>query len=221
MIEYLKGEIAELTPATAVIDCNGVGYAASISLNTYSAIQGKKACKLYIYEAIREDAYTLFGFADRQERELFLLLISVSGIGGNTARMILSALSPNELINVISNENANLLKSVKGIGLKTAQRIIVDLKDKIKTGAVAAASTGGTAQDQDRGRGRGQHRRNRHPPRQQRSDGRGGGRPHDAGLRARPFAKGGDRHPEGRALRPGGTGHQTGPEKAVRMVRVR
>ncbi len=145
MIEYLKGEIAELTPATAVIDCNGVGYAASISLNTYSAIQGKKACKLYIYEAIREDAYTLFGFADRQERELFLLLISVSGIGGNTARMILSALSPNELINVISNENANLLKSVKGIGLKTAQRIIVDLKDKIKTGAVAAASTGGTA----------------------------------------------------------------------------
>lgn len=144
MIEYLKGEIAELTPATAVIDCNGVGYAASISLNTYSAIQGKKACKLYIYEAIREDAYTLFGFADRQERELFLLLISVSGIGGNTARMILSALSPNELINVISNENANLLKSVKGIGLKTAQRIIVDLKDKIKTGAVAATSATGT-----------------------------------------------------------------------------
>ena len=145
MIEYLKGEIAELTPATAVIDCNGVGYAASISLNTYSAIQGKKTCKLYIYEAIREDAYTLFGFADRQERELFLLLISVSGIGGNTARMILSALSPGELINVISNENANLLKSVKGIGLKTAQRIIVDLKDKIKTGAVAAANIGGTA----------------------------------------------------------------------------
>ncbi|HIY87135.1 MAG TPA: Holliday junction branch migration protein RuvA [Candidatus Bacteroides pullicola] len=144
MIEYLKGEIAELTPATAVIDCNGVGYAASISLNTYSAIQGKKTCKLYIYEAIREDAYTLFGFADRQERELFLLLISVSGIGGNTARMILSALSPNELINVISNENANLLKSVKGIGLKTAQRIIVDLKDKIKTEAVAATSATGT-----------------------------------------------------------------------------
>lgn len=145
MIEYLKGEIAELTPAMAVIDCNGIGYAANISLNTYSAIQGNKSCKLYIYEAIREDAYILYGFATRQERELFLLLISVSGIGGNTARMILSALSPNELIQVISNENANLLKTVKGIGLKTAQRIIVDLKDKIKTDAVATAAGTGPA----------------------------------------------------------------------------
>ena len=140
MIEYVRGELAELTPALAVIDCNGVGYAANISLNTYAAIQGKKACKLYIHEAIREDAYVLFGFADKQERELFLLLISVSGIGGNTARMILSALSPSELVNVISNENANLLKSVKGIGLKTAQRIIVELKDKLKTGTVAASA---------------------------------------------------------------------------------
>lgn len=133
MIDYVRGELAELAPANAVVDCNGVGYMLNISLNTYSAIQGKKECKLYVYEAIREDAYVLFGFATKQERELFLLLITVSGIGGNTARMILSALSPNELVNVISSENTNILKSVKGIGLKTAQRIIVELKDKIKT----------------------------------------------------------------------------------------
>lgn len=142
MIEYLKGALVELSPANAVIDCNGLGYAVNISLNTYSAIQEKSSCKLYIYEAIREDAYILYGFADKQERELFMLLISVSGIGGNTARMILSALSPAELVNVISSENATLLKTVKGIGLKTAQRVIIDLKDKIRTGAVMVSADG-------------------------------------------------------------------------------
>ena len=103
----------EETPALAVIECNGIGYGANISLNTYSAIQGKKTVRLYIYEAIREDAYVLYGFATKEERELFLMLISVSGVGGNTARMILSALSPSELCNVISTGNDKLLKTVK------------------------------------------------------------------------------------------------------------
>ena len=144
MIEYIRGEVAELTPTLAVIDCQGVGYGLNISLTTYSTLAIGREARLYVYEAIREDAHLLYGFIDRRERELFLLLISVSGIGGNTARMILSALSPAELVNVISTENANMLKTVKGIGLKTAQRVIVDLKDKIKTGVMAAATGGAT-----------------------------------------------------------------------------
>lgn len=133
MIEYVRGQVAELTPTLAVIECHGVGYALNISLNTFTALQGKAEGKLYVVENIREDAYTLFGFHSRQERELFQLLVSVAGIGGSTARMILSALTPTELIDVIGTGNDKLLKTVKGIGLKTAQRIIVDLKDKIGT----------------------------------------------------------------------------------------
>ncbi len=145
MIEYVKGELAELTPAMAVVDTGGVGYGLNISLNTYTAIQGKKEVKLFVYEAVREDAYVLYGFSDKQERNLFLLLISVSGVGANTARMILSSMSPSELCDYISTGNEKVLKGIKGIGLKTAQRIIVDLRDKIVTlGITTEIPTGGS-----------------------------------------------------------------------------
>ena len=137
MIEYIKGELADLSPAMAVVEAGGVGYAMNISLNTYSAIQGKNAVKLYAFEAIREDAHVLYGFVSKKERELFQLLITVSGIGPNTARMVLSSMSPSELCNSISTGNETLIKVIKGIGLKTAQRIIVDLRDKIVTLGIA------------------------------------------------------------------------------------
>lgn len=137
MIEYVKGELVDVTPAFAVIEANGVGCGLNISLNTYSAIQGKKETRLWVYEAIREDAYVLFGFATKKEREMFLLLITVSGVGANTARMILSELSVDELCNVIATGNERILKGVKGIGLRTAQRIIVDLKDKLPEPALS------------------------------------------------------------------------------------
>ncbi len=132
MIDYIKGEVAELTPATVTIDCNGVGYIAHISLQTYSAIGNNTSTKIYIYESVRQDAFVLFGFIDKHEREIFLYLISVSGVGPSTARVMLSSLSSKEVEAAIAAEDVALLKSVKGIGTKTAQRIIVDLKDKIK-----------------------------------------------------------------------------------------
>ena len=131
MIEYLKGTLTDLAPALAVVECHGVGYGVNISLNTFSAIQGKEEVKLWISESIREDAYQLWGFSTRAERELFLLLTSVSGIGASTSRVILSSMTVSELADAISGGNDKLLKSVKGIGPKAAQRIIVDLRDKI------------------------------------------------------------------------------------------
>lgn len=140
MIEYLKGTLADLTPALAVIECHGVGYGVNISLNTFSAIQGKQEVKLWITESIREDAYQLWGFSTRTERELFLLLTSVSGIGAGTSRVILSSMTVPELAAVISEGNDKMLKTVKGIGPKAAQRIIVDLRDKIGSLGIEAAS---------------------------------------------------------------------------------
>ena len=131
MIEYIRGELTELTPALATIEAAGVGYGLNISLNTYSAIQGKKEVRLYVFEAIREDAYVLYGFYNKKEREMFELLITVSGVGANTARMILSSMSVGELCGVISTGNVKMMQSIKGSGKMTAQRIIVDLRDKI------------------------------------------------------------------------------------------
>jgi Holliday junction DNA helicase RuvA len=131
MIDYIKGEIVELTPAMVVVETGGIGYSVNINLPTFSILGEQKHTKIYIYEVIREDAHLLYGFMNQSERQLFLLLISVSGIGANTARMIMSSYSAQEIQEMIATSNVTALNAIKGIGTKTAQRIIVDLKDKI------------------------------------------------------------------------------------------
>ncbi len=131
MFEYIKAKLVELNPAYAIMDTGGVAYFINISLNTYSSLKEGSEPTLFVHQVVREDAHILYGFAEKAERELFRLLITVSGIGSNTARMMLSSLSIKELKNAILTGNVNILKSIKGIGLKTAQRLIIDLKDKI------------------------------------------------------------------------------------------
>lgn len=134
MIEFIKGDIAELTPTYAVIETPGIGYLVNITLPTFSALEHKGAAKLLIHEVIREDTWTLYGFLEESERAMFRLLIGVSGVGANTARVILSSIPTAELQQVIIGGDTSRLKQVKGIGSKTAERVIVDLKDKIKVG---------------------------------------------------------------------------------------
>jgi Holliday junction DNA helicase RuvA len=131
MIDYIRGKITELTPAYLVVENNGTGYFVSISLSTYSKLEGKDEYKILLHEVIREDSHQLFGFAEKEEREIFRLLISVTGVGAGTARMMLSSLTASEIEKAILGSDINTLKGVKGIGLKTAQRIVVDLKDKL------------------------------------------------------------------------------------------
>jgi Holliday junction DNA helicase RuvA len=136
MIDYIKGDITLITPTFLTMETGGMGYLMNISLTTFSKLDGKKEFKMLVHEVIREDSHQLFGFADSEERDIFRLLISVSGVGANTARMMLSSLSPGEIEKAILGSDSNILKSVKGIGLKTAQRIIIDLKDKLGKHAV-------------------------------------------------------------------------------------
>ena len=131
MIDYIKGKITHITPMSLTVEAGDIGYFINISLTTFARLEGVSDCRILIHEVIREDAHQLFGFADKEERDIFRMLISVSGVGASTARMMLSSLNPGEIEKAIAGSDVHLLKSVKGIGLKTAERIIVDLKDKL------------------------------------------------------------------------------------------
>lgn len=132
MYDYIKGKLVEITPAYAVVDCGGIGYYINISVNTYSQLSsGREEVLLYVHQIVREDALLLYGFYSREERSLFRSLISVSGIGANTANVMLSSLSVDEIVGAILTENVSVIKSIKGIGIKTAQRVIIELKDKV------------------------------------------------------------------------------------------
>lgn len=147
MIDYIKGEITELNPTEVTVECHGIGYRILISLQTFSAMEGQKETKIYIHHYLREDEELYYGFSTKDERELFRLLIGVSGIGASTARMMLSSLSSEEIRNAIIAEDINRIKSIKGIGTKSAQRLIIELKDKIVKGA--GCETGALLQTAD------------------------------------------------------------------------
>ena len=145
MFEYIKGDLAEVSPAYAVVDCSGIGSYINISVNTYSQIASAKEVLLYLHQIVREDAHLLYGFYTREERTVFRQLISVSGVGANTASVMLSSMTVNEIAGAIMTENVNAIKSVKGIGLKTAQRVIIELKDKISVAGYASETSLGAA----------------------------------------------------------------------------
>lgn len=150
MYEYIKGILAEAAPTYAVVDCGGVGFYIHISINTYSKISAEKTVLLYIHQIVREDAHLLYGFFSKEERTLFRQLISVSGVGANTASVMLSSMSVNEIVGAIQTDNVNAIKSVKGIGLKTAQRVIIELKDKVGLTGIAGEeiSSGSAIKDE-------------------------------------------------------------------------